>query len=174
MLGRALNRVRQGLLAISMWFREVDDSLAVQVLSPAQLAIFRRMRKSEQQHSLNVLRTLHRDGYDETALNVAALLHDVGKSRFRYNLLDRTLVTLVRAFAPHLALEWGSGSPRGWRRPFAVMVQHPAWSAELAAQAGTDPVALELIARHQVKLKQPPRNHTEELLTALQSADDAN
>jgi len=82
------------------------------------------MRRSEQQHSLNVLRTLRGWGYDDPSLMTAALLHDVGKSRYPFYLWDRTIVVLVKAAAPSLAKRWGSGSPTGLRRPFAVSFQH--------------------------------------------------
>ena len=38
------------------------------------------MSVSDQRHSLNVMRTLRRQGHTEPDLLAAALLHDVGKS----------------------------------------------------------------------------------------------
>jgi hypothetical protein len=169
-------RLRQGLRALTAWSRPVDTALAASVLSPPLLDLFRRMRRSEQQHSLNVLRTLRGWGYADPALMVAALLHDVGKIRAAYHLWDRVLVVLVRAVAPRRAARWGYeiNEPVGWRRPFVINFQHPRWSAEMAAQAGADPLAVELIARHQRKIRHEPQTHTEELLVALQAADNAN
>ena len=63
-------------------------------------SFFRRMRRSEQQHSINVLRMLQARGYSDSALMVAALLHDVGKTRAAYHLWDRVLA----------AAEWGGHS----------------------------------------------------------------
>lgn len=167
-------RVRQGLRALSAWARPVHHDLAAEILSPDLLALFHRMRRSEQQHSLNVLLTLRRRGQNHPALLQAALLHDVGKSRVPFHLWDRVVVVLVKAAAPALARRWGEGQSIGWRRPFVVSFQHPAWGAEMAAKVGADPLVVELIASHQVHLDHEPRTQTERLLVALQAADDAN
>jgi len=171
----AVARLRQGLRALSAWARPVDTALAEAVLTnPMLLALFHTMRRSEQQHSLNVLRTLQERGYDHPSLMVAALLHDVGKSRAPFHLWDRVIVVLAKAIVPDRVRRWGQAAPTGWRRPFAVSIQHPKWSAELAEKAGADPLAIELIARHADHLDHQPETLTEKLLAALQAADDAN
>ncbi len=172
----AVGRVCQGLRALSAWATPLDEATAAAVLSPVLLTLFHRMRRSEQQHSLNVLRTLRGWGYDDRPLLVAALLHDVGKTRAAYHLWDRVLVVLLKATAPGLVRHWGSISnePVGWYRPFAISLQHPQWSAEMVKAAGADPLAVELIANHQRRLGHEPCTHAEQLLAALQAADDAN
>jgi hypothetical protein len=147
---------------------------AAEVLSPPLLALFQQMRRSEQQHSLNVLRTLRGWGYDDPALLIAALLHDVGKTRYPFHLWDRTIVVLVKAAAPSLAKKLGQGKPTGLHRPFAVSFQHPQWSEEMVKTAGADPLAVALIEAHQQHLNGKPQNQMERLLVALQAADDAN
>ncbi|HVO41934.1 MAG TPA: HD domain-containing protein, partial [Aggregatilineales bacterium] len=122
----------------------------------------------------NVLRLLQSWGYNDPSLMAAALLHDVGKSRFPFSIWDRTLVVLVRAVMPDRARAWGSAERMGWRRPFVVSYQHPRWSADMAAGAGADPLAVALIADHQMKLDHAPVTPTEKLLSALQQADNLN
>jgi hypothetical protein len=171
----AVARLRQGVRALFSWTRPVDTALAEDVLTnPALLALFGQMRRSEQQHSLNVLRTLRASGYDHPSLMVAALLHDVGKSRAAFHLWDRVIVVLAKAIVPDRVRRWGLAAPKGWHRPFAVSIQHPNWSAELAEQAGADAVAVELIATHADRLDREPETLAEKLLVALQAADDAN
>jgi hypothetical protein len=169
-----IKRLRQGLRALFAWAQPVDYDLAASVLKPSLLTLFRRMRRSEQLHSLNVLRLLRTQGRTEPSLMIAALLHDVGKTKASFHLWDRTLVVLVRAVAPSLVAHWGQAEPRGWNRPFAISVRHPEWSAEMVTAAGADPLTIELITRHQQYLDHPPTNDTEHLLAALQAADDAN
>jgi putative nucleotidyltransferase with HDIG domain len=168
-------RFRQGLRALGSWLRPVDDALAEATLSPALYALYRRMRRSERQHSLRVLHSLMTAGHTDPDLLVAALLHDVGKTRTRFFLPEKVLVVLVKAVSPTLYRRWGSASARAWRRPFAVSVQHPAWGAEMVAAAGGSPLAVELIRRH----ADPPESsidHTraDELLRTLQAVDDLN
>lgn len=169
-----MRRLRQGLRALFSWARPVDMNLAAATLSPSLLALFRQMRRSEQQHSLNVLRTLRGWGYNDPALMMAALLHDVGKSRYPFYLWDRTIVVLVKAAMPKLARHFGEGSPTGLMRPFAVSFQHPQWSAEMVKAAGADPLAISLIEAHQRHIDGEPQNEMEQLLVALQAADDEN
>ncbi len=168
----AAYRLSQGVRALGAWLRPVDDTRAAQVLSPELFALYRRMRRSERQHSLRVLGALLDAGHTEPDLLIAALLHDVGKICTPFTLPEKVIVVLVRAVAPQRAERWGSGSARGWRRPFAVSVQHPAWGADLVAAAGGPPQAVELIRRHQERLDGPPQTDTERLLLALQAVDD--
>ncbi|MHB8625931.1 MAG: HD domain-containing protein [Aggregatilineales bacterium] len=170
----ALLRLRQGVRALTAWVRPVDDQAAAAYLSPRLLALFRQMRPGERQHSLNVLHTLLARGETHPALLTAALLHDCGKVRTSYWLWERAIVVIVKRLAPGRALKWGIGEPTGWRRPFVVNRQHPAWGAAMAQAAGADPLTVELIAGHQRKIDRSPSNELERLLVTLQVADDLN
>lgn len=184
----AIYRFRQGMRALSAWFSGVDDALAQQHLTPDLFILYRQMRRSERQHSLRVLQQLVGTGETHPDLLTAALLHDVGKTQTLFFLPEKVLVVLVKAAAPALIQRWGSGSARGWRRPFAVSVQHPAWGADMVAEAGGTPLAVELIRRHadlpgdlSGRGKQRPydsamrtESETDHLLRALQAVDDQN
>lgn len=170
----AYYRFRQGIRALGAWVVPVDDRLAQTVLDPRLYALFLRMRRSERQHSLRVLQDLTAQGHTQPDLLAAALLHDVGKIRTPFYLPEKVLVVLVKAIAPDLYRRWGSGCAHGWRRPFAVSVQHPAWGAKMVAEAGGSPLAVELIRRHQDILSGAPQNEADRLLAALQAVDDLN
>lgn len=144
------------------------------VLTPAEYVLFRRFGRSDQRHGYCVMRTLRSAGVEEQALLAAALLHDVGKTRARVTVLDRTLVVVFGILAPATVARWGQGEPVGWQRPFVVKAQHPAWGAEMAAAAGSMQRTVTLILRHQDSL--PAQDQTEEdrLLRLLQWADDLN
>jgi len=157
-----------------VWVHKPDTSRAATYLSPSLMAVFNKLRPGEAQHSLYVLDTLLKRGESHPSLMIAALLHDVGKTRYPYTLPERTIVVLTRKFFPKLAKRWGAGNPDSWRRPFVISQQHPAWSAEMVTDAGADPLSIELIAAHQRKLDHAPQNETERLLAALQAADDEN
>lgn len=170
-----MHRIRQGMRALFAWARPVDEGLAAQVLTPALMALFKKMRRSERQHSLNVLRMVRLCGYDHPALLMAALLHDVGKVRAPFHLWERVLVVLVKAAAPALAKRWGeSDNLKSWKRPFMISVQHPQWGADMVAAAGGDALTVAIIAAHQMRLDHAPNTPMEQLLAALQAADDAN
>lgn len=173
-----LLRLRQGVRALFAFARPVDFVYADARLSPDERALFRRMKRGEQLHSLNVLRAVESassDRHTPPALAVAALLHDVGKSRYPLALWQKTAAVLVRAFFPALSVRLSSGDPRRiWARPFAVYALHPAWSADLLTAAGSHPDAVWLVAHHQESADQWRDHPLYLLLKRLQRADDAN
>lgn len=169
----AIHRLRQGLRALFAFARPVELDLAARYLKPQQLALFRSMRRGEQLHSLNVLRAVLAQGDTPPDLAVAALLHDVGKSRHPLAVWQKTAVVLVRAFAPDLFRRLSQRDPSDFlARPFVVAVRHPTWGADMLAQAGASDAAIWLVAHHQDAPQ--PGEELAHLLKRLQSADDAN
>lgn len=144
------------------------------VLSEPQRQLFYRYNAADQWHSVQVLRMLRDAGHTQPDLQVAALLHDVGKTQVRLTLGDRTLIVLAQVLLPGRMAAWGEGEARGWKRPFVVKAQHPAWSAEMAAAAGCTPLAISLIRRHQDDLPETAVSAEDHLLRLLQWADDQN
>lgn len=167
-----LGRVRQTWQVVTAWGRAVDDSPAQDILSPAAFALYQQMPRADRKHHLRVLQTLLAGGHTHPALLRAALLHDVGKTRFRFALPQKVLVVLVKAFLPNKFRQWSQAAPKGWRIPFVISGQHPSWSAEMGAAAGLDALTLELIQRHQTKLPSAPQTEADRLLLLLQDADD--
>ena len=144
------------------------------VLSAAELALFQQQAGGDQWHSYHVYCTVRDAGHNDHDLFVAALLHDVGKTRAPLTVWERSLIVLVQFLWPRRIGKWGAGAPRGWKRPFVVKTKHPAWGAEMAAQAGSSPRAVSLIRRHQDVVPGLDAGHEDELLRLLQWADDQN
>jgi HD superfamily phosphohydrolase len=181
-----LYRTRQFWLALRNQPVQEDFMQAQAVLTRPQMELFLRLQPSEQTHSLSVFRALQAqgeaspDGCNREIL-VAALLHDVGKSRFSLHLWERVLIVLGRAIFPRQVVRWGrlAGTSRkdhtGLRRAFIVAEQHPLWGAEMAAAAGASPLAITLIRRHQDRLSPTmtvDASLEERLLRTLQAVDD--
>jgi hypothetical protein len=144
-----LRRIRQGLRALTAFMRPVDYDAVGQVLTPELLALFKRMRASEQHHCIRVMTALRRCGHTDPDLLTAALLHDVGKSRYPLTLFGRTAAVILTRYAPRLAARWAQGEPRGWWRPLVIARSHPEWSGEDMVAAGASARAASLARRHQ-------------------------
>ncbi len=171
----ATQRLRQGIRALLAFSQPVDNTLAAEYLSPALMTCFRSMRRSEQLHSLNVLRDTLAQGSTPSDLAIAALLHDVGKSRYPFPTWQKTLVVLVRTFTPDIFQRLSLGDENiYWQRPFVLSEQHPAWSAEMIAAAGAPERAVWLVAHHADSLAQWANHADVHLLERLKQADDAN
>lgn len=177
MLQRIRYRVQQ--FSASLWPRVTtqDRSLVAALLPGLAVALFERMPRRDQRHSLNVLHTLHRAGHDQPDLSAAALLHDVGKTVHagrRLRLWHRVVIVLLNAVNSSWVARLASDQPESWRYPLYAHLHHPAQGALLAQQAGCTALTVDLIRRHQTRLAPPPANPADQLLIWLQAADDAN
>lgn len=175
--------MRLGYRARQFWYsltaapRPDELRLVEQVLTQEQMALFRRQAPGEQAHSLWIYHELQAQGESDPDLLVAALLHDVGKSRYPLSVWERVLIVLAKALAPEKVHAWGRGAPQGWKRPFAVAEQHPAWGASLAQEAGCSALTVSLIRRHQEPGRLPGSHSSadpleERLLRRLQEFDE--
>jgi hypothetical protein len=162
-----------------------NEVLITSILTtPAQQHLFARMSPNDRRHALAVVRTLQQAGYEQTPLLQAALLHDVAKSMGQ-PIIHRVLIVLLEAFRPaalkRLSETAGqqmgqdsSSSIPSWRRPFFIHAHHPAIGAAWAKEAACEPLAVNLIARHQERLTSEPAGEEENLLAILQWADNLN
>ena len=119
------------------------------------------------------MKMLQATGHNDPDLLVAALLHDVGKTKIDISIWHRSIIVLSYALSSRRVASWGEGEAVGWKRPFVVKAQHPAWGAEMADVAGTSSQAVSLIRRHQDVLDTAVTEE-DELLCVLQWADDQN
>ncbi|MBK5107702.1 MAG: HD domain-containing protein [Anaerolineales bacterium] len=175
---RFLYRSRQFWQALSSGPSQGDVELVSSVLTDPQIELFQCMQASEQIHSIQVFHELRYQGEKNPDLLAAALLHDVGKTRSPLRIWERAIIVIVGAVCESCVHKWGTnknvhpGSGPGWRRAFIVAEQHPAWGADLAAECGTSPVAVSLIARHQERVNPDASTEEDILLQKLQAVDD--
>jgi hypothetical protein len=112
---------------------------------------------------------------EDVPAEAAALLHDVGKSRYPISVLQKTWVVIARALVPSAYTRWSKGNPLNlWERPFVVYEQHPLWSAELLRAAEASEAACWLVAHHADRTEIAPTSTQLEWLKRLQQADDQN
>lgn len=143
-------------------------------LTPAEMTLFQHFSNSDQWHSYRVMKTLQAANHIHPDLLTAALLHDVGKTRAPLSVWERSWVVLGQVIWPKKTAVWGQDAPLGWKRPFVVKAQHPAWGADMAAAAGSSELAIGLIRRHQDTVPETAVSEMDHLLRQLQWADNQN
>jgi hypothetical protein len=173
-----------------------DHAQVREVLEPAgpqAVALFNRMPRDAQAHSLRVLRALQTDILSPHPLPpdlaAAALLHDVGKiaaseAGAYLGLWLRGPLVLLEKWRPRLLVQWASPQPApNVRYSFYVHCEHPHLGAEMARLAGCSTLTCWLIAHHQehyrhedgTALGDSPRTATAyHYLARLQWADGRN
>lgn len=171
---RVLYRARQFVQALFASPDEAHLKEAKLLLPPPLRQHFDHLPRPDQCHSLNVYTSLKEQGETNIALLQAALLHDVGKSRYHLNLIERVIIVLAEAFLQTQTEHWGAGEPRGLRRAFVIAAQHPAWGADLIASAGGSKTLVRLIRHHQDTEMPPGDAEFADLLLRLQHADGMN
>lgn len=175
-MARVSRRLAQGLRALLAFATAPDLALARKFLSNCEFAAFQALSRSEQLHSLHVLRAvLEAEPQAPLALTAAALLHDVGKSRRRLAVWQKTLAVLALAAAPSLSQRLSrEESPSIWRLPFIVRQHHPKWGGEILLACGSDSELIWLVEQHQAPVNEHQAHPSYALLIRLQAADNAN
>ncbi|MBW7883450.1 MAG: HD domain-containing protein [Caldilineaceae bacterium] len=178
-LARVRYRIGQFLRGLTAAISAEEQQLVAGTLPPGALALFLRMPKDAQRHSLNVLHTLQATGEVPADLAVAALLHDVGKvaatdAGAYLGLWLRGPTVLLEAVWPGLLARLADPTPSS-QPGYALYVQihHPAIGAAWAKAAGCSELACWLIEHHQDS-HQPGSGTREALLARLRAADGAN
>lgn len=144
------------------------------ILTDQEMKLFAQYSLNDQWHSYRVMKMLRDAGHEQHPLLVSALLHDVGKTRLPLSIWQRSLIVLAAKLLPKQTAVWGQGEAVGWKRPFVVKAQHPAWSGAMAAEAGSDLLAIQLMQRHQDTVPAEDSSEEAKLLRLLQWADDQN
>ena len=169
-------RLAQGLRALLAFAMSPDLALAQKYLSDCEFAAFQAMSRSEQLHSLKVLRAVLAAEPDApSVLTAAALLHDVGKSRRRLAVWQKTLAVLVQSLAPGLSQQLShEESPSAWRIPFIVRQHHPKWGGEILRACGSNAELIWLVEHHQAEANAHRAHPAVTMLRRLKAADNAH
>jgi hypothetical protein len=151
---RILYRVRQFWRTLSLKTDLLELQPARALLTDQQWELFLKLQPDEQSHASAMYHKLLEQGENQPDLLVAALLHDVGKLRYRMNPGERAMVVMAKTVMPQQVRRWGSLPLNGWdrlsnwRKAFIVAEQHAGWGAEMAREVGVSCLTESLIRKH--------------------------
>ncbi len=169
----AIRRFRQGIRSLFVFTRHIDHSLAEQYLNAKQLALFQQLSRSEQLHCLNVLgEVLAQPDTASHGLAQSALLHDIGKIRYRQWTWQKTFRVIVASFFPRFAHQLKFHSLNPLTAPFIVGHYHPIWGAEILKSLEVSDKVIWLTKRHHDSLDQWVSHSYFTDLQRLQEADN--
>lgn len=101
-----MNRIKQVYINLTDKMRKEDYDLVQSVLNEKEILLFKKLLKSEQKHSVRLARNIELAIVNNSINNIvlnenkellikAALLHDVGKSTTRLNILDKCILVVL-------------------------------------------------------------------------------
>lgn len=169
------HRIDQGIRALLAFAQAPELELGRQYLSPCELAAFKLLSRADQLHSIRVLRRVLKANRDPPRiLAAAALLHDVGKSRYHLSVWQKTAAVLATTVAPSLSRRLSSdGQINRWRAPFSVQAHHAAWGGQILRLCDSEAALIWLVEHHQTDAAALTDEPLFKLLTQLQDADNA-
>ena len=153
-----------------------DWQLVKQILTPDLAQLFAKLDRSEQAHAIRVCRQLIQEGETNPLLLSAALLHDIGKTRYRLRLWERVWIVIFGWFkkefqVPLILTDEAPQKAKWWKRPLLVGQYHPRWGASLLRQHGADERVIWLVEHHQEPFHDPSLDLENEWLNKLEHAD---
>lgn len=173
-MSRLRYRLGQGLRALLAVAARPDLACARSLLSDCEYAAFCRLSRADQLHSVRVLQAVT-DADAPTSLQKAALLHDIGKSRYQLAVWQKTLAVLVKSLAPDRFRRWSASDDlTWWRAPFSARAHHPRWGGEILRACGTEAAVTWLVEHHQCDADSLGSHRLHAQLAALQRADNRN
>lgn len=98
-------RVKQFIWGIESSFKKIDYSYIGTYLNKNEMLMFDKLKKSDKHHCIRVCKDsliLLKDKnikMDEYRVGKIALLHDIGKSKYHLNLIEKSLIVVLDKFS---------------------------------------------------------------------------
>lgn len=166
-------RVKQFIRAISarpLDQREVD--FVSTTLNGKATDLFFAQPDRVQRHGIEIATVVSSTSSDRDVL-AAALLHDVGKTRYTLRVWHQVAAILAGWINSDLPAKWGKMEARWWNTPFAIAERHTEWGAMMLEEAGCSSLCVSLVLHHHDSEDELVRlpEQTRVLVELLQKAD---
>ena len=95
-----LYRVKQFIWAITSTFMPINEDILDRYLNNNEKTLFNKLSTSEKHHSIRVCEYAlslysNKDNIDKNKLAKIALLHDIGKSEYKLNVIDKSALVIL-------------------------------------------------------------------------------
>ena len=165
LLSRAVYRVRQVVIGVRPALRAGEVATVRVLLNEQERVLFTSMEPRDRRHSVDMLLWLRARMSASHALEIATLLHDVGKGRLRLH--ERVAFVLLGALGGEFRVRLAAESAPGFRGAMWRLEHHAALGAAQLAGCSSERVRW-LVAHHTDEA--PP---ADEELQWLIAADNA-
>lgn len=141
-------RVKQFIWGIESSFKKVDDRYIGKYLNKNEIEMFNRLKKSDKYHCIRVcrdsLKLLEEKSIkmDEYKIGKAALLHDIGKSKYHLNLIEKSVIVLLDKFTKGTLKKYDNISQ------IDIYYNHPKVGYEMLKSYNYDKELLEVVRYH--------------------------
>lgn len=146
-------RVKQFMWGLESYFKKIDYSFIETYLNKDEIKMFNKLKKSDKYHCIRVCKDslkLLKDSnlnIDEKKLGKAALLHDIGKSKYHLSLIEKSLIVLLDKASK------GSLKKYNNIKQIDIYYNHPKIGYEILKAHNYDKELLEVVRYHHVATK---------------------
>ena len=151
-----------------------DRAWVAEMLTPEELALWQRLPKHDQRHTVEVARRVEAAlagsaHAGDTRWPACALLHDVGKLASDLSVFHRVLATLLGRAADWRLSEWEEF--RGLRRRISLYLRHAEVGADMIRLAGGREEVAQWAYAHHDRSRLDPSDFPASVVAALAESD---
>lgn len=96
-------RIKQFIWALTAHITHSDEEFIMEYLNKNEINIFNEMSDMDKKHSINTARDVKEacisKKINENMMIKVALLHDIGKSMYKMNVIEKSIVVLLNKFS---------------------------------------------------------------------------
>ena len=141
-------RVKQFIWAVGSTFKKVDYGYIKKYLNDDEILMFNKLKKSDKHHCIRVcsdsVKLLKENNFkiDENKVGKAALLHDIGKSQYHLNVIEKSTVVLLDKFS--------NGNLKKYNniKQIDIYYNHPKIGYDMLKKYNYDKELLEVVRYH--------------------------
>lgn len=141
-------RVKQFIWGIEASFKKIDYSYIKKYLNKDEIIMFNRLKKSDKYHCLRVCKDSlsflddKNIKFDKDKVAKAALLHDIGKSKYHLNLIEKSTIVLLDKFSNGKLKKYDN------IKQINIYYNHPKIGYEMLKKQNYDKELLEVVRYH--------------------------